>query len=93
MANNLNKKYYLISATAATFAVSRLVKMLIKKGYKNHTGKQPPENPEAKNASLKEVLLFSFATALVGATAKIIARKYLAKAWQSQGGELPAHLD
>jgi len=88
----LTQKNYLIAVTASAFIVSKVIKTVIKKSYGKYRGEEPPENPEQTNASLSEVLIFSLGTALIGATAKIMVRKLLAKKWRDHGGELPAHL-
>ncbi len=92
MKNVLSRNKFRIITSAAAFAVSLTVKMLIDHGYEKSTGDDPPKNPDDVNYHIGEVLLYASATALAGAATKVLIRHFMTQKWIKEGGKVPKNL-
>lgn len=93
MSNLLTKGKYKLFSSLLTLGVAALTKKSIDKGYRATTGDAPPKNPEAENASMRNVILYAAVTAAATVTAQILVRKFLTHQWEKENGELPESLE
>ena len=84
-------KFEIITAVIALGAATA-AKKFVDKQYERSTGDEPPKNPEDKNYNLLDVLLYTSATAVLGAVVSVIAREIVTNRWKKVDGELPKEL-
>lgn len=92
MSNFLSKnKFKIVSALIAVGAAA-VAKKMVDKQYEKSTGAEPPKNPEDENYNMVDVLIYTSATALLGAAVQVLARDLMTRQWKNMDGELPEEL-
>lgn len=89
----LSKNSFAIITGLAAAASSVLIRKAIHKSVEKKTGKKAPLNPNHKDYNLKDVLIYSAATAVVGATAKVLVRHLTTKEWKKLDGDTPEEIE
>ena len=74
-------------------ASSVLIRKAIHKTVEKKTGKKAPLNPNHEDYKFKDVLIYSAATAVVGATAKVLVRHLTTKEWKKLDGDTPEEIE
>ncbi len=92
MSNLLSKNKFKIITAIAALGAAKLAKVLVDKQYERSTGDAPPKNPENENHKLLNVLIYTSATAVVGAVVGVLAREIVTTQWKKVDGELPDEL-
>lgn len=88
----LTEKSFAIITGLAAVASSVLIRKAIHKTVEKKTGKKAPLNPDHKDYNFKEVFFYSAATAVVGATAKVLVRHLTTKEWKKLDGDTPEEI-
>ena len=89
----LTENSFAIITGLAAAASSVLIRKAIDKTIEKKTGKKAPLNPNHKDYKLKDVLIYSAATALAGATAKVLVRHLTTKEWKRLDGDTPEDIE
>lgn len=89
----LSENSFTIITGAAAVASSVLIRKAIHKTVEKRTGKKAPLNPDHTDYNFKEVLLYSAATAVIGATAKVLVRHFTTKEWKKLDGNTPEDIE
>jgi len=93
MKKNLSKSTFNLLSSLAMFGAAVLISKSIDKVYESATGSNPPKNPEANDASMKNVILYKSLTAATKVAAQILITTLLTSQWKKHEGELPEHLN
>ncbi len=88
----LTKSAFNLLSSLATIGAAALISKSIDKSYEVTTGSAPPKNPEADNAPMRNVILYTALTAAATVTAQILLTRLLTSQWKKHHGELPEHL-
>ena len=92
MSNLLSKNKFRIINAVVALGAATLAKKLVDSQFERATGDEPPRNPESNNYNLWDVLLYTSATAVVGAVVSVISREIVTNQWSKADGELPEEL-
>jgi hypothetical protein len=76
----------------AAFAAASAAKTALDKLWTVGTGKKPPANPENPETELREAVIWSAATGMAVALARMLAQRRAASYYQRSTGHLPAEL-
>lgn len=89
----LTENSFAIITGLAAAASSVLIRKALDKAVEKKTGKRPPLNPDHEDYNVKDVLIYSAATAVVGATAKVLVRHLTTKEWKKLDGDMPDEIE
>lgn len=89
MANTVAKLGWRITALAFAIPAGIAARKLMDTAWKKTRGTDPPANPAAPGTTWSEALLWTAATGVAYAIARLIAARGAAAGWRSLTGQLP----
>lgn len=92
MGNLLSKNKFKIITGVLALGAAAATKKIIDNRYEHTTGDEPPKNPEDENYNLIDVLIYTSATAVIGAVISVLIRDLVTRQWKNMDGELPTEL-
>jgi uncharacterized membrane protein YeaQ/YmgE (transglycosylase-associated protein family) len=90
--NALDENKFNVAVFVFSFIGAALIKTAVSKSYTAITSKEFTDNPEHEDYNLREVLLFSITTGIIGAITKVFTKKLVTIGWKKAGGNTPKQI-